>query len=231
MPRGTSSSGASGVSGGGSGGGQTAGFGNERRPGAADPRSRSRDGRPVTGVAIEREGGPLGSGYSNLGWSYPWYGSDLSWYYGYRAYSPFYSYYSPYYSSRWTWGRYGMWYDPFSPFGYYDPLYVDPYLYGYGGFGYSGGGTGGYAPSSEGSVPREATGSVRLRVKPAHAKVYLDGTLMGTVDEFDGLTSHLAATAGRHEIEVRADGYAPMKLFVNVIEDRTVTARGRMRKN
>ena len=58
----------------------------------------------------------------------------------------------------------------------------------------------------------------------------LDGTLMGIVDEFDGLSSHLAATVGRHELEIRADGYAPLKVLVTVEEDKTVTARGSMKK-
>ena len=131
------------------------------------------------------------------------------------------------------WGRYGMWYDPFDPFGYgnrygYDPFMNDPWLvasaYGYGG----GGGGGGYS-SSRGSE-HEATGSIRLRVKPSNGKVYVDGTLVGVVDDFDGLSTHLAAAAGRHEIEIRADGYRPLKIMVDVEEDRTVTARGTMTK-
>src|SRR5262249_45346621 len=122
--------------------------------------------------------------------------------------------------------------DPYDPFGYaYDPLMLDPYAAGGYGYGYYGGGgsSRGYS-SSRGNGPNPATGSVRLRVKPANGKVYLDGTLIGVVDDFDGLTSHLAAPAGLHEIEVRADGYQALKLTVNVEEDKTVTARGSLRK-
>jgi len=50
------------------------------------------------------------------------------------------------------------------------------------------------------------------------------------VDEFDGLASHLAAPAGRHEIEIRAVGYEPLKMIVEVEADRTVTARGSAKK-
>jgi hypothetical protein len=141
-----------------------------------------------------------------------------------------------------------MWADPYDPYGFgygYGPAFGYPYGYGYGygyglgdpfsadlyadAYGYGGGGGGGYS-SSRGSEKDEPTGSVRLRVKPVNAKVYLDGTLIGVVDSFDGLGSHLAATAGRHEIEVRADGYESLKISVNVEADRTVTARGTLRK-
>ena len=91
-----------------------------------------------------------GAGITSLGaWGlwYPWYGSGLNWNYGYTSYNPFlYSY------NRWTWGRYGMWYNPYDAFGrgYYDPSYAfaDPWLYAdaYGYGGVSGGG-GGYSSS------------------------------------------------------------------------------------
>ena len=67
-------------------------------------------------------------------------------------------------TTRWVWGRYGLWYDPY---GYYDPYYAG-YGYGYGGGGYS-------SSSSEPSL----TGSIRLKASPSSAKVYIDGTLDG----------------------------------------------------
>lgn len=186
---------------------------------SADPRSRDRNGRPVSGIATPRQG-ELPSTYAAWSRWYPVYDwSYPSYYYGYPAYGL--SYYDPFYGSRW-WSRYGIWYDPYDPIGY------DPWMYG-GGYGY-GGYSGGYSSSWDTPEPREATGAIRVRVKPSNAQLYLDGTLMGVVDQFDGLTTHLAAPAGRHEIEIRADGYEPLKLFVNVEEDRTVTARGSMKK-
>jgi hypothetical protein len=199
----------------------------------ADGGERVRSGRPSTGGAVQREAGRTG-GFPPSAVN-TWYGDvnrlrfEPRYYYGYSLYNP-YSY-----GSRWSWGRYGMWYDPFDPFGY-SSLYMDPF-YGPGGYGggymsYGGGSVGG-AGSYYGtrSAPEfESTGSVRLRVKPSQAKVYLDGTLMGIVDQFDGLTSHLAAPAGTHEIEVRADGYNTLKLTVDVEPDRTVTARGSLKK-
>jgi hypothetical protein len=184
-------------------------------------------------VAIPRNGSVrsrAGSSSANI-WN-PWYGAGPSWYYGY---SPYYGYslYDPFFygSSRLAWGRYGIWYDPYDPFAY-SGLYA-PGLYGpagvYGMGGYSSYGDYGYGGGREVSEPA-GTGSVRIRVKPASAKVYLDGTLMGTVDQFDGLTTHLAAPAGSHRIKIEADGYAPLELPVDVEADRTVTARGSLKK-
>ena len=86
-----------------------------------------------------------------------------------------------------------------------------------GGGGYSSGygSSSSYSSSSRDSEPENA-GSLRIRVNPAHAKVYLDGALIGTVDEFDGLSSHLAAEAGTHQLELRADGYEPFTTTVKV---------------
>ena len=189
----------------------------------------------MTGLAVARERSGVGiSALGSWGLYYPWYGSGLNWNYGYAAYNPFLGGYS-----RWTWGRYGMWADPYDPFGYgygygngygygcCDPFYSDLYASAYG---YGGGSSGGGYSSLRGSMEPEPTGSVRLRVKPANAKVYLDGTMIGVVDDFDGLSGHLAATAGGHEIEIRADGYASLKISVNVEADKTITARGSLKK-
>ncbi len=53
---------------------------------------------------------------------------------------------------------------------------------------------------------------------------------MGVVDQFDGLTDHLVVPIGRHEIEVRADGYDPQTFTVDVEADRTMTVRGSLER-
>jgi hypothetical protein len=218
--------------------------------GAADPASqyRNRGDRPANGTAVPRQHstGDVAGGFQYVrpyGWSpYSYYRAP---YYGYGVDPFFYGYGYPY--SRWAWSRYGMWYDPFSNYGYYSPMYLDPfgYGYGYGSYGiYSGlGGYGGYSSydsygseslggsySPEAGPPRlETTGSIRIRVKPSDAQVYLDGKLAGVVDQFDGLKTHLIATTGHHELEIRAEGYEPLKISVTVTDDKTVTARGSLR--
>ena len=73
-------------------------------------------------------------------------------------------------------------------------------------------------------------GSLRIKAKPATAKIYIDGTLVGTVDDFDGLTNHLEIEAGPHEMEVRADGYATLIKDINVKAGQTTTERLSLKK-
>jgi PEGA domain-containing protein len=191
-----------------------------------DSRSRNRNGRVPTGAAVSRDavyGGGGGDWYPVGSYS-PWYS------YNYIAYDPFlYGY------SRWNAYRYGGWYNPYSLYGYYDPWYMgmyDPFYSGYySSYGSSSYGSGGYSSSRSSRGQDEATGSLRLKVNPAKAQVYLDGTLMGLVDDFDGLTGgHLAATSGVHELEFRADGYQTATTRVTVESGKTVTARVAMKK-
>jgi hypothetical protein len=207
--------------------------------GLNDPRSRDRGGRPVTGAAVARApiSGTAPLIYYNY---YPWYGSGFNWYYGNYGYNP---YFAPY--PTWAWGFYGVWYNPFDPYGFgyspYAPWYGDPSgygdPYGYGGGGAYGAGGGssndkGYSSSLSTRPERpEITGSVRLRVNPNQAKVYIDGTLMGTVDQFDGLTGHLATAAGAHEFEFRADGYRSTTVTVDVEANKTITVRASLDKS
>ena len=128
-------------------------------------------------------------------------------------YDPYYSlYYNPYYRSR----------DYWNPLGYGFGLRVHglrPVLlrrvrvsrllrrrvrcdFG-GGSGYGGGGYG-----SRVSQVSHGVGSLRLKVKPGHAQVFVDGYLVGPVDSFDGVFQRLNIEAGSHRIELRADGYS-----------------------
>ena len=72
---------------------------------------------------------------------------------------PGFAYFTP-----WGWGP-----------GYYGSY---GYGYGYGGYGGYGGGYGQYAYD---------IGSVKLKVKPRDAEVYVDNYFAGYVDDFDGM--------------------------------------------
>lgn len=181
--------------------------GNRVDPGAL----RTRTVQATRGVAQPRSNVDPRPGESFNPWGrwYPWYSYGPSSYYGHVAYSPWL-----YGGTVWSWNRYG-WHDPFlfDPFGYAG--------YGYGSY---------YWPSSGmGRVEREddrvLTGSLRLRVKPDHARVYVDGALAGIASEFGGLTGHLDIPAGLHLIELRAEGYEPESVEVNVEPGRTRTER------
>jgi hypothetical protein len=180
--------------------------------------SRPRDGRNPTGSAVERQ-----DGYYRNGRPYS---------YTTFVYDPYYSYYyDPYYRSRYYWSPWGygygfgyMAYDPFlfGGFGYpdYYGSYYDPY---YGGSYYGGGG-------SSSSRPYRGVGSLRLKVKPEHAQVFVDGYLVGTIDSFDGVFQRLDVEAGAHKIELRADGYEPTQFDVMVLPGKTITYEGDMRR-
>lgn len=177
--------------------------------------ARSRGDQPIRGYAQPRTNVPRGGGSTYVTvWPSWYYGG----YYGYSGY-PY-----GYYGGSGYWNRYGL-YDPFlfDPYGYYGGYYGSPYFWG-PEIGY------GYGAGSRESEPREATGSIRLKVNPKNAKVYIDGALAGMADEFDGLASHLEIAPGPHQLELRADGFETYTGQVNVKQDRTQTERINLKK-
>jgi hypothetical protein len=82
---------------------------------------------------------------------------------------------------------YPYYYDPFF-FGWYGPQF-GPYPYPYGRYYYD--------PGAE----------LRVQVTPRQAEVYIDGYLVGTVDDFDGVFQRLRVPFGEHEISVYREGY------------------------
>jgi hypothetical protein len=179
---------------------------------------RDRGNRPITGQAIER---PFISTNPDITlnlifsrwntWS-PYYGYGYGYnYYGYGCGAYCYP------GSRWAWDP---WYgSSWGRWGYFDPW--DPY----DPYGYS------TSRSDEyDEAPRRAIGSIRLKAKPADAKVYIDGVLVGVIDDFDGFTNHLELDAGPHQLEVRADGYETLMKDIVVKQGRTMTERLSLRK-
>ena len=166
--------------------------------------SRPRQGRPATGTAVERQFPPVRGG-GDRGFGYNPY------YYGYsRYYAPFYGFGLGYYM-----------YDPF----WFDPYY-DPY-YGGGGGGYYGGGYGGGGGYSYRAFRDQ--GSLRLKIKPRDAKVYIDGYFVGVVDSFDGVFQKLGIDSGGHRVEIRADGFEPLQFEVLITPGDTVTYKGELK--
>ena len=167
--------------------------------------SRPRDGRQVTGEAIERglapappiAGIPIGGGGGY------WYGYP---YYGY-PYGPWYGGYG--------YGL-GYFYDPFGYYGYYSP---------YNDYGYSSGyGSGRYSYGSGRSV-----GQLRLKVNPKHGQVYVDGYFAGEVDNFDGSFQRLSIESGAHKVEIRAEGFETVTFDVMITPGETVTYKGQLK--
>jgi hypothetical protein len=229
VPRGDSGGKASGST-----GSTNASAGSERQPApdhsrAVPANSRPRDGHNPTGTAVQRTSPPYsGGGYYG---GYPSYG-----YYPSYIYDPFYSfYYSPYYNRYAYWSPYGYGYG----LGYFS---YDPYLFGalaypdyYGSAGgYGGGGYSSYPESSGGgggsARAYHGAGSLRLKIKPSNAQVYIDGNLVGVVDSFDGTFQKLTVDAGPHHVELRAEGYNTTSFDVMVTPDDTITYKGDMKR-
>jgi len=164
--------------GGGGGGGRTGGGG----PGGGGA-------PPGGGGGSGRAGGPGGPGYGAgrpvYGPGRPVYGPGVGRYpyygYGYRYYGYPYAYgwYGyPYFSAAWGWGwPYGAY--PYGAYSYY-PYAVGAY---------------------------DAGASLRLEVTPKEAEVYVDGYMVGTVDEFDGTFQRLRVAPGAHELTLYRDGF------------------------
>jgi hypothetical protein len=71
---------------------------------------------------------------------------------------------------------------------------------------------------------------LRLRIKPRETQVYVDGYLVGTVDDFDGAFQKLGIESGSHRVELKADGYEPLELDVVITPGETVTYKGELKR-
>jgi hypothetical protein len=112
---------------------------------------------------------------------------------------------------------YGFGFYPFSAgpgaysVGYYDPLY---------------GGT----PTFTQTAVAYDEGSLRLKITPRSAEVYVDGNYVGMVDDFDGIFQKLHISGGIHRIEVRAAGYETLAFDARISPDHKTTYEGELRR-
>jgi hypothetical protein len=115
----------------------------------------------------------------------------------YYAY-PYRPYYHPYYYGPGFGVGYGGWYGGFGlgiGFSWYGwPGYYG-YPYGYAPYPY-------YAHQYY-----DYNGSARLDVKPREAEVFIDGYIVGTVDDFDGWMQRLHVAPGEHELVIYLKGH------------------------
>ena len=93
---------------------------------------------------------------------------------------------------------------------------------GYGGWGWGWGGpwwgptviyAPGYSPGAQGHARFAA---VDTDVSPEEARVYLDGTYIGTADDFDGAPGYLFLLPGRYKLEFRHPLYETIALDLDV---------------
>ena len=129
----------------------------------------------------------------------------------------------PYWGAGFGFGLGYLYYDPFYS-GYYGSGYDD--LFGFGGGG--GGGGGGYAVSDQSRY--EENGSLRLKINPKQAQIFIDGAYVGVVDNFDGAFQKLSLQGGGHKVELKADGYQPLQFEVLITPSETSTYKGEMKR-
>ncbi len=171
------------------------------------PYARPRGDRPASGEAVPRTGAPSVPGGRFTG----------------GIYLPSGGYYGGYYPYGFGGFGFGNYY------GHYDPWF-DPFYSGFGGYGYGGYGGGYYGdPQYSSSSPGEE-GSLRLKIKPREASVFVDGYYVGVVDDFDGMFQRLRIEAGPHRVEIRAPGYETLSFEVRLVPDHTTTYTGELKK-
>jgi hypothetical protein len=165
------------------------------------PHGRPRGSAPIVGTAVPRGSVPSTGGSTAV--VIGGYGAS-PWYLGSLGFGSYYgSYYGGYLGSY-----SGGYYDPW--FGAY-PDSGDP-----------------QAPLASGRHTDE--GRLRLKIKPREAEVYVDGYLVGIVDDFDGTFERLHIESGDHRIEVRAAGYETLSFDIRIAPDHTTTYQGELKR-
>lgn len=74
-------------------------------------------------------------------------------------------------------------------------------------------------------------GGVSLDVNPPDAAVTVDGTLAGTVDDFNDPSHPLSLPIGRHHLEVRAPGYVPLVFDVDIAAGQVTPFQGDLQRD
>jgi len=91
-------------------------------------------------------------------------------------------------------------------------------VYGYG------------APAAPVYVQPNSTyyGGIALEISPGDGQVYVDGTYVGTVSDFDGTNQPLTLTGGAHRIQINAPGYQTLMFDVQVQPGQVIPYQGAM---
>jgi hypothetical protein len=119
-------------------------------------------------------------------------------------YGGYYPYYYPYgFWPRFWWG----WY-------WDDDYYREPYPYGYGHrYGYG---------------SRDEMGALDLDLSPARTQVFVDGEMVGTVDDFDGWPQYLWLPKGTYDVVFYLDGYKTLARQVTIYPGLVIDMDDRM---
>jgi len=198
----------------GGGGGGSSGGGSHPSPGVSSSGSGGSSSGSSSGSSPGWNSGSGSSSSSTAERRHPRAGTGSGGWSGGGGYYPGYPVYP-----GWGWGGYypgywGGWW-PYGSWGWYGGYWGYPWGWG-GGTVYH-------------YVERES-GSVRVLVDPAEARVYVDGYYAGTVDDYDGLFQRLNLSPGRHEIALKLEGYKTHRVKLYVAPDATVKVHYDMEK-
>lgn len=113
---------------------------------------------------------------------------------------------------------------PYRPYyrTYYRPYFYTTYFWGMPGWGFWG-----YPPPY---AYGPELGSARLQVTPEDTEVYLDGHLVGVVDDFDGFAQRLRVPPGQYDLELYRDGFLPLRQKVLLTSGSTLKIRHAMER-
>jgi hypothetical protein len=91
-----------------------------------------------------------------------------------------------------------------------------------------------YPERPQGTVgvqPSQAnTGGLSFEITPRDAELIVDGTPVGTVGQFTPSTQPLGLPAGRHQIEVHANGYRTMHFDVDIVAGQVIPYQGQLER-
>ena len=73
-------------------------------------------------------------------------------------------------------------------------------------------------------------GSVRLKVKPNNAEVYIDGGFVGYVDNFDGRFQSLRLKEGFYKLEIKVEGYKSAGIQIRIFSGHKIVLNGQLIK-
>ena len=211
-------------------GGHASGGGNSSRSGHSSagrqPASGGHHGPVGHGVPAAQ---PHGNHHPGL----PFHGSGHFGWHGPSFWGGLYLSFPLWWDAYWAWGWPFGYYGYHGAYGYYD-LYDYPYGYPDSSIfvvppdsaaAGAGSGDASAAVSSETTTAIPGASPVDMEVSPRSALVYLNGVLVGSVDEFDGHPEYLYLDPGRYTLDLRLPGYRSKSLNLSVGGENKVVLR------
>jgi len=88
----------------------------------------------------------------------------------------------------------------------------------------------GYSPQGSISPSQPNTGGMSFEIQPSYAQVYVDGQYVGAVGQFSPTSQPLGLTAGRHHIQITAQGYRTMDFDVDIVAGEVLPYQGTLER-